>query len=209
MLQRLIIVIVAALSTSCASLSKEECQQADWYLIGLEDGAQGYAVNRIGSHREACAKVGVTPDIGQYRAGLDEGYQRYCTPAKGYRVGQSGAQHQDVCSGEAAEAFNEAYSYGRDYYRLSQTLSELDTQLSEYHKNLAELADNTAYHEEQLVHHARNASERQQHLSAIKEIEQSIGNIQQALVYAERERAVLARDLNVLASEHRALGFNP
>jgi hypothetical protein len=46
--------------TGCATLGKEECLNADWFTIGFEDGARGYPASRIGDHREACAKHGVT-----------------------------------------------------------------------------------------------------------------------------------------------------
>ena len=46
----------------CASLDKNECLHADWYAIGLEDGARGRALERLGDHRRACAKHSVTPD---------------------------------------------------------------------------------------------------------------------------------------------------
>ena len=31
----------------CASLDKAECVNADWYTIGLEDGARGREVERL------------------------------------------------------------------------------------------------------------------------------------------------------------------
>ena len=51
---------------SCATLNKDECLTADWYQIGYEDGAKGYPLSRIGKHRKACAKHGVTPDMPPY-----------------------------------------------------------------------------------------------------------------------------------------------
>jgi hypothetical protein len=50
------------LLAACASLDKDECQHADWYAIGLEDGARGRALERLGDHRRACAKYSVTPE---------------------------------------------------------------------------------------------------------------------------------------------------
>lgn len=193
----------------CASLSKQECQQADWYLIGVEDGARGYDIEHIGRHREACARVEVVPDIERYRAGLAEGHSRYCTEQKGYAVGASGGQHQNVCTGEMAAVFNTAYSHGREYYRLKQAVTDLEGQLEDYHQSLEALAEEAAYHEEQLLHHARTSEQRRSHLQDIRDIERRIGEIHEALVYAEREHTIAVEDFRDLHSEHLQRGYNP
>ena len=48
---------------SCATMSESECEEADWEIIGLEDGAQGHPLSHIGQHRKACAEYGVKPDL--------------------------------------------------------------------------------------------------------------------------------------------------
>lgn len=52
---------LVVLVSSCASLSKDECVNADWRLIGYEDGSNGAGRVRIGQHRKACADHGVVP----------------------------------------------------------------------------------------------------------------------------------------------------
>ncbi len=193
----------------CSSLSKQECQQADWYLIGLEDGARGYDIQRIGQHREACAKVSVVPDLERYRAGLHEGHERYCTRDRGYTVGKSGQNNPHVCRGEAADTFNQAYGLGREHHRLQQAVSDLDRQLADHQEELAELAEDASYHEEQLLHYAQDAAERREHLQSIKAIEREIDTIHEAMTYLDRERTVALEDLHELSAEHRRLGFTP
>lgn len=73
--------------TGCASLSKAECQVADWYQIGAKDGANGHDWSRLASHAKACAKVGITPDRDTWERGRQAGLYSYCTPANAYRVG--------------------------------------------------------------------------------------------------------------------------
>ena len=193
----------------CASLSKEECRQADWHMIGLEDGARGYPLTRISSHRKACADAGVTPDLARYRAGLEEGYRTYCTRANGYQVGIAGQEYQNVCEGPNAESFSQAYQHGRDSYRLRQTAANLDRQINDNHAAIAELAEDSSYHEEQLVHHHGSAAERQSHLDSIKYNSQEISKLEESITYAERERSIVQRDLTSLLEDHYALGFSP
>jgi len=40
---------------ACASMDRNQCVNADWYAVGLEDGARGRGVERLGEHRRACA----------------------------------------------------------------------------------------------------------------------------------------------------------
>ena len=52
-------IAIAGLS-GCATMSGDECLTSDWNAIGYEDGARGYTADRIGKHRKACAKHGVS-----------------------------------------------------------------------------------------------------------------------------------------------------
>lgn len=58
----LIVAILSGLS-ACASMSKDECLNANWKTIGYEDGSLGRPETTIQAHRKACAKINVTPDL--------------------------------------------------------------------------------------------------------------------------------------------------
>ena len=61
---------------SCASLSEEACRAGDWRGIGFRDGAAGRADSFVARHAKACADVGVTPDLDEWRAGRAESHAR-------------------------------------------------------------------------------------------------------------------------------------
>lgn len=106
----------------CASMSKAECQIADWYQVGTKDGSQGHDWNRLASHAKACAKVGITPDRDAWERGRQVGLQSYCTPANAYRVGSQGSSLKNVCPVELQDQLNRATSYGNSVYRLKRNL---------------------------------------------------------------------------------------
>lgn len=195
------------LLSACSTLSKDECLNADWYLIGLEDGSHGYDISRIGSHRQACARVNITPDLKQYRAGLNDGYKTYCTAGNGYSAGLSGATYHHVCQGKRGEAFLTAYQHGQDLYRLRQAKLSLDQLISDNNSAIDQLQQDNESLEEQLVHRARSPGERQELLNAIKENERNAAELSQSIVYSERERAVLTQDIKDLEAYHRQLGY--
>jgi hypothetical protein len=114
------------LLAGCASMDKDECRTADWRAVGLEDGAQGYPLERLGEHRKACAKHNVTPDTDRYIAGRTEGLATYCTPDNGYRVGRTGGTYRGVCPQTTIAGFTSAYNRGKELYDLHRRLDSVE-----------------------------------------------------------------------------------
>jgi hypothetical protein len=132
--------IVAIIFVSgCASLSKEECQTADWRTIGYEDGVQGRPEARIGEHRKACAEHGVALELETYRSGWDEGVARFCQPGNGYQQGRSGRKYAGVCPNALEADFLQAYNDGRALYELEYNIRRLSKKLTYQRKRLTEI----------------------------------------------------------------------
>lgn len=116
------------LLAGCATLDREECVNADWYAIGLEDGARGRAVERLGDHRRACAKHSVTPNPERYLAGRNEGLKTFCTYERGYSEGRAGRAYGAGCP--QGSTFVAGYQRGRERYELDRRLDEVNKELS-------------------------------------------------------------------------------
>lgn len=122
----------------CASLDKAQCVNANWYAIGMEDGAQGRPLQRLGDHRRACAEHGVQPDAERYAAGRNEGLKSYCTYDRGYRTGRAGSAYNGVCPEPAAREFLAGYQHGRELYGLQKRLDEVNADIKKTKASLAE-----------------------------------------------------------------------
>ncbi len=137
------LVAVAALSTSlaaCSTLSKEECQTADWSAIGERDGAAGYVEHtRLAGHAKACAKVGISPDQALWRAGYASGLSRYCTASNGLRVGESGGSYGGVCGLDAEVGFLAAFDVGERLYRARTDLDQAKRSVADKQDQVTEL----------------------------------------------------------------------
>jgi hypothetical protein len=116
--------VLLAFLAGCASLDKDECRTADWYAVGLEDGARGRTVERLGDHRRACAEHGVTPHTGRYLAGRDEGLKSFCTYERGYSQGRAGQGYAGSCPKDMAGGFLAGYQRGRELHELNRRLDE-------------------------------------------------------------------------------------
>lgn len=121
-------VIALAAACGCASLDKDDCLQASWYAIGVEDGSRGRPVERLGDHRRACAKYGVAPDAERYLAGRAEGLKSFCTYERGFTEGRAGHVYNAACP--APQAFLAGYQRGRELYDLHRQLAELEKQIA-------------------------------------------------------------------------------
>ena len=121
--------VLLALVSSCATLDKNQCLRADWYAVGLEDGARGLPLERAGDHRRACAEHGVTPQIEPYLAGRNEGLKSYCTYEKGFSVGHAGQANSGACPAGTGANFSVGFQRGREIYDLRHRLDTVNEQI--------------------------------------------------------------------------------
>lgn len=126
------------LLAACAAMDKAECVNANWYAIGMEDGARGRTLDRLGERRRACAEHGVQPDAERYAAGRNEGLKSYCTYDQGFRAGRAGSAHAGVCPEPAARDFLAGYQHGRELYGLQKRLDEVNADIKKTKASLAE-----------------------------------------------------------------------
>lgn len=132
-------VLAMVLLAGCAAgPDKDECRMADWHTIGFEDGLRGQPADRIGTHRVACAKHQVTPDLAAYMDGRARGLVEYCQPRNGFRVGLNGWTYANVCSGAAEPGFVQAYRYGRQIHDARSELRSTHARLQSAKSGLAQ-----------------------------------------------------------------------
>jgi hypothetical protein len=127
---RLTAALIAAIVSGCASLDRSECLNANWYAIGLEDGARGRPLERLGDHRRACAEHRVAPEAERYLAGRDEGLKSFCTYERGFAHGRSGQTYAGGCPAAMAASFQSGYQLGRELHDLHRRLSEVHSQIA-------------------------------------------------------------------------------
>src|SRR5262245_58288372 len=126
----IVVGVACSLLGGCASMDRNQCLSANWYAIGLEDGARGQPLERLGTHRRACAEYGVAPDAERYVAGRDEGLKTFCTYERGLSTGRSGQSYAGSCPANLARGFLAGYQLGRDLYDTHRQLDELQKQIA-------------------------------------------------------------------------------
>jgi hypothetical protein len=65
----------AAALSGCATLSADDCRNADWYRIGDRDGISG-SQSLVDQYRQMCSAHSVKVDDGRYLEGWRDGVAR-------------------------------------------------------------------------------------------------------------------------------------
>lgn len=117
---------LALLLSACASMSEKECLYASWHDQGYRDGRQGYPLSRIHDHQDACARVGIEPDTGNYRDGHEKGVLEYCTPQHAVAEGRSGRPYRNACPAALESEFLSYHQSGMRVYRAQQHVDSLN-----------------------------------------------------------------------------------
>ena len=130
MFRSLAVATCVVILSSCASLSPEQCKNADWRQIGYTDGANGEPASRLQEHASACAKAGIKPDLDVYLSGRMEGLLSYCQPENGFEVGRRGRpDNVGDCPPHLRAPFLDQYRQGREINGLESEVQRLRSML--------------------------------------------------------------------------------
>ena len=179
----------------CASMDREECLTVDWRTVGYEDGVAGYSGDRIGQHRKACAKHGVTTDLVAYQAGRQEGLREYCVPANGFRLGSQGGNYAGLCPADLDPAFTDAFQSGRQLHTLESRLASVSHELNAKRNSLRNAESDIVTRSARAISSEATAEERAQAVVDVKQLGERVGRLKTEIRQLEQERVHCERDL--------------
>jgi len=173
----------------CASMSADECVISDWHTIGFEDGSRGYTAERLGDHRKACARHGVSPDLRAYQAGRDEGLQQFCQPSRGFNLGENGGRYNGVCAGSLEPQFLDAYRSGYHLYNLRSNVSSATYQIDAKRRELDDIKENIRSKEAALIDRDTSTEDRILLLADLKDLSERTGQLESEIYLLVDDRA--------------------
>jgi hypothetical protein len=174
----------------CASMNESECLNADWHMIGMEDGASGKTVSHIGNHRKACAKFNIKPDLAAYEDGHSAGMRQFCTETNGFQIGKSGGRYSGVCPAELEETFLSGYHAGQKLHAASSELSQAKSSVSSNKRKLQNRKDTLQAKEQLLINASTSEVQRIRLLDEIRNLEKEIEALELEGMELEEEQAV-------------------
>ncbi len=129
-------VSIIASFLGCATLSKNECLEADWFEIGRKDGMIGEHRALFQKHIDACKKHDISPNRNDYYAGRDAGLSIYCTENNGFEQGRRGKRYQYVCPPDLEPEFLNGFNQGREIYKYESKVASIERRLKEIEKQI-------------------------------------------------------------------------
>ncbi len=208
-MRRLIFTVGLVALSGCATLNEDECLTADWRTIGFQDGVAGHTPDRLGQHRKACAKYGVTPNLDTYLEGRSQGLVTYCTPQNGFNAGAAGRSYKGVCPAELENEFLPAYNDGHGLYTREHALSDVLSDISHSESRLEEIHKEIAEKEALLVEAAGTPGERSKLVDELHALAEEQGGLHQKIRDLEYRHGELEADLEAYREDisHR-YGYN-
>jgi len=193
--------------SGCASMNADECVASDWFAIGHEDGSRGYASDRFGNYRKACAKHGVSPDFQAYQNGREQGLVEYCQPGRGFSYGVNGGQYRGVCSVELESGFLEAYRAGKRLHTLRAYVSNANSQIYNREHELEVAEKRATAIAVALVSSDTTTEQRIDFLVELREISKRIGQLESEIELLIVDRARFEQDLQHYEQTVAAYGY--
>lgn len=200
---KLLLVIAAFfILSACATLNEAECNNADWQIIGLEDGSKGRAVTYIGQHRKACAEYGVIPDLERYQAGYEAGLAQFCTAEVGFAQGKRGYQYNGVCPVSLRDDFLYGYDRGRELYLMNREITTIHRDVRMMETELDSIKTEINELELKLISKAGSPSDRLAMLQELRELQTSYARLESDIRNLELDAARIQGEYDVLDARY-------
>ncbi len=194
--------LLTLLLAGCATMDKSECREADWMIVGLEDGAKGRPLSYISRHRKSCAEYGVSPDLARYKRGHGDGLKQFCTPENGYRIGRAGRSYDNVCPTMLSGQFLAGYQTGLELHGLSTDINRMQSDVRGMKAELSRISQRQQNVENLLVSGTLSASVKQSLLDEFKKMQTDIAALQISIRENELEAARLQGEYDLLNASH-------
>ena len=133
----ILMALVGLVVVGCATLSKEDCQNMDWFTKGKSDGMNGEDIAVLGDYQQACSKFGIKTNDALYQKGRLEGLKLFCTYETGIKEGRAGHAYKGLCSGAAEKEFLRGHEVGMKDYQAQQEQARQKREAKERAKALA------------------------------------------------------------------------
>lgn len=118
------ILIMTIILIACASMTEQECREADWRAIGMRDGLSGETVQKIDDHKKACGKIGIFPNESLWLDGRVQGISTYCTANGAWNAGLANRVYKGVCINHDESTFLRYHNAGLAVWRAQYEISK-------------------------------------------------------------------------------------
>jgi len=140
-METILIVSLAILVSSCASMSPQECKLADWKIVGYQDALKGNNT-QIAEHNQSCAKVKIKPNAQLYMQGYNQGSKLFCTYDNGLKEGKNGDYISNICKRPGLTYnFMRGYQQGYKMYEKNRKINALQQKIDDLNEEIEDIVN--------------------------------------------------------------------
>jgi hypothetical protein len=202
-----IMLVVLMFLSGCATMSKNECLTADWYIKGLEDASQGHPITRVAEHGKACARAKITPVMKDYESGHKKGARLYCSPEKGYSSGRDGSAYHRICPPDLEDRFLNAYRDGQELYSIQRNINAMAGEISSNQARIESIYSEIQALQYDISQRINDAKERQYKLRRIDDLHYEITDLEIRNDRAAHEMDLFRHDFRIVEDKHFRMGY--
>ncbi len=130
-MKQVIILSSALLLNGCAVMSKNDCMNANWNLIGQQDGFKGNG-SLLQQRAQACVKHQIVLDNDSYASGYNKGLKNYCNPQTVFDYALQGNGNYQSCPMEMQNRLRPYYTVANNFYKADKQLKSLEDDIASY-----------------------------------------------------------------------------
>lgn len=131
---------VLALAAGCASMTEEQCRDANWLALGHADARKGEMPDFGAERLQSCTEKGVAGNIGEWRRGWEQGRREVCVPGNAVAWAQRDGDYKPgFCPPELEPAFLSLYQPARERYRFEKRIRDLERQINDRSRQISDV----------------------------------------------------------------------
>jgi predicted RNase H-like nuclease (RuvC/YqgF family) len=125
---KFLLLVFPMVFVGCATYSKKQCQEMDWYVEGKRAALDGYTLKQGKSHFiDKCQEnQGVTMSVKEFEKGFAVGLDKLCTPE-----GLENLKSRDIKYQRTCDVREESMNYEKSHeMELEEKIQKLETENS-------------------------------------------------------------------------------
>ncbi|WP_083911943.1 DUF2799 domain-containing protein [Desulfotignum phosphitoxidans] len=194
------------LTGGCAKMDASQCRNADWEIIGFEDGSAGRLPSYLSNYRKACAKYDIIPELDFYLRGHANGLIEFCTETNGFLSGKKGLEYNGVCPRGLSDNFLAGYQIGLRFYIVSSAIDKMEFCLRNEQKKLKELRKELRHKEEMLIQDSTSESDRRRLLNETKDARLKIERLEKKIFHTRKDIQMKQYEYEQLSIQYGSQG---
>lgn len=172
-------------------MDAQDCQTANWEMLGMKDGENGKLLSRFGQYSQQCNAFGINANRQMYEKGRAAGLKTFCTQDKGFNEGRRKNENNNVCPSRLQEDFNTGFNIGLKYAAIDSEISYIESEIWTLKESIQDKKRTLDKQEAQLEQQEDVVAATKAYLKDFKRGQKQIAKWQRQIEHLKQDLAVM------------------